>query len=188
MTKIILASGSPRRKEILSALGIDFKVIKSNYEEDNKLYKNPLRLAKHHSQKKAEDVALTNKLTKNTIILGFDTFVVHKNKVIGKPKDKKDAIKILTRLSNSTHKVITAFTIIKNKKSFTDYEITEIKFRKLKKSEIISYVKNNNVLDKAGAYAIQSKAYRFVEEIRGDYYNVVGIPIFKLLRAMRIFK
>jgi septum formation protein len=185
MKEVILASASPRRSEILTELGIKFTISKSDYKENNSKYQNPIALVLKHSKNKA--LAVSNKTNlKNKIILGFDTIVVLKKEIIGKPKDNKDAIKILTKLSGSTHKVITGFCIIVNgknkKKIITNYEISYVTFRKLAKNEIIKYVNEYNTLDKAGAYAIQSKAFNFVEEIRGDFYNIVGFPVFKFLK------
>ena len=181
---IILASGSERRKEILKNLGYRFKVVPSSYTEDSHLHSSPEKLAVHHARGKALDVAHKHSGT----ILAFDTFVAHKNKIIGKPRDSEDAVRILKELSGTTHDVITGFCIIHKGKTYTDSETTKVRFRNISRQEILDYVSSEEVLDKAGAYAIQSRAYRFVEEIKGDYYNVVGFPVFMFIKYINKLK
>lgn len=177
-----LASSSPRRKEILKALGYHFKIIKNTFEEDNSKYKDPVKLVLHNAKQKALDIK--KQVKTNKPVIGFDTIVVIGKQIIGKPKNKKDAYRILKKLSNSKHYVITGFCIINNKKIILDYEKTKIIFNKLSDNQIKNYINSENVLDKAGAYAIQSSAYSFVKKIEGDYYNVVGLPIFKLSKYL----
>jgi septum formation protein len=184
----ILASASPRRKELLTELGIKFKIEKSDYLENNNKTIDPIILATNHAKNKA--LSISKKYSKvNNVIFGFDTIVVLGREIIGKPFDKNDSIRILSKLSGSTHKVITGFCIIKNSKTkkiiITNHEISLVTFRKISKNEIIKYVNSFNTLDKAGAYAIQSKGSNFIDEIRGDYYNIVGLPVFKFIKELR---
>lgn len=182
---LILASDSPRRKEILKKLGYTFKVVPSRYQENNNHTTDPIKLVINHATEKAKDVAKTNK----GIILGFDTIVSFKKEIIGKPKDIDDAKNILKRLSGNTHKVITAFAIIDNinNRTIIDHDSTTIRFRKLTNHEITTYVESENTLDKAGAYAIQGSAFNFVQSIEGDYYNIVGFPIYRFIKSIKRF-
>ncbi len=184
---IILASASPRRQKILKQAGLKFKVIKSNLNEEiiirklkNLDYKS---LVKVLALSKAVSVLEKADLQKNAVVASFDTMVIFKGKIIGKPKNNKDALKKLSFLSNSTHLVITGFAVIDLKKKliFNDFEITKVRMKKLKKDEIIKYIKTGEPAGKAGAYAIQGQGRKFVKSISGDYLNVVGLPLNKFL-------
>lgn len=181
---IILASASPRRKKILKNAGIKFKAVESKAEEylDPKL--EPHELAKKLSLIKARDV---HKKFNKSIIIAADTFVVCGGKIFGKPKDKKDAKRMLSILSNKTHLVITGLTIIdgKTKTIITKSEETKIHMREISKEEIESYVETKEPFDKAGAYAIQGKAGKFIKKIDGDLDNAIGLPIDILLKELR---
>lgn len=183
MRSIILASNSSRRKEILESLGVDFQIIGSNVEEKIDGQFLPEEIAKHFAYVKARDVS--NKLNGHYVVIGADT-VVKCNKILGKPRDERDAYDMLKLLSGRVHEVITGFAIIdcSTGRQFIDYESTKVYFKQLKDEEIRSYIASGEYIDKAGAYAIQGKASLFIEKIEGDYFNVVGLPVFKLGEAL----
>ncbi len=179
-----LASKSPRRKKLLKQLNINFKTL--SFEIDEKLIygesakQTVMRLSREKLEK-----ALTK--VKQGIILTADTIVVLNNEIIGKPSNKKEAEKFLKKLSGQTHLVYTGFTIYNSftDKIIVDYEITKVTFRKLTIPEIRDYVLTNSPMDKAGAYGIQDDfGAVFVKKINGDYYNVVGLPLFKVYQAL----
>ena len=180
-TGLILASKSPRRKEILSNVGLDFEIVVSDTDESVPEGTLPFDAVKEISSRKA--IAVKNTLgekAKGKIILSADTVVVLDGKIIGKPKDEKDAAAILTSLSGRNHTVYTGFTIIKDDFIFSDYESTDVYFRPLTEKEIKSYVASGEPMDKAGAYGIQQLGALLVEKIHGDYFNVMGLPINKI--------
>ncbi|MFH0856670.1 MAG: Maf family nucleotide pyrophosphatase [bacterium] len=180
MPKIILASSSPRRKELLrQIIGDNFIIETSSYEENNAFKTTPKNLVMHHSREKGRAVA---KHFKNGIVISADTVVVFKNKILGKPHTEENAVQMLKRISGSYVNVITGLTVIdiKNGKEITNYEITKVKIKKLRDKEILNYVKSGEPLDKAGAFGIQGKGAIFIEKIDGCYFNVVGLPLFKL--------
>ena len=186
MRKIILASASPRRKEILSNTGLKFTVCSSNYEEDLALAKVPRDLARFLSRKKTEDVSRSHA---DALVIGADTFIVYKNKRLGKPSGTDDARRMLKMLSGKVHSVITGFTIIdsKSKKKISRSIETKVYFKKLTQFEINAYVRTGEPLDKAGAYAIQGLGAVFIEKIEGDFFNVVGLPICALAESLKEF-
>ena len=182
--KIILASASPRRRALLKVLGLDFEVIASDAEEHIDSRKSVCETVMELSLQKAKSVS--EKLGKDYIIIGADTVVSCRGKILGKPKDNIEAFEMLKMLSGIRHTVYTGFTIISNSdfKTITDYDSTDVSFKNLSDCEISNYIKNNNVLDKAGAYSIQGTASSFVERLDGDYNNVVGLPIYKLSKYL----
>jgi len=184
--KIILASSSPQKRKILALTGIKFSAVPSNFREDMLQKLSPDKLALHISRGKAEAVAVR---FKNAIVIGADTFLVFGKKIIGKPKSIRDAKQMLRQLSGKCHIVITGFTIINtaNKKSVSRTVKNEIFFRKLSPSIIKRYVNAVNVLDKAGAYAIQDHGFMLIEKIKGDYFNIVGLPLDTLLEVLKKF-
>ncbi len=177
---LILASASPRRKELLSNLNIDFKVIKSNVQEFVDEKEKPSIIAMGLSLQKAIDVA--NKIDEKDIIIGADTIVVLDKEILGKPENERDAFNMLKKLSGKYHEVITGISIIRisDHKKIVDYEVTKVKMRELDDDMIMRYIKTKEPLDKAGAYGIQGYGSLLVEKIEGDYFNVVGLPIGKL--------
>jgi len=181
--KLILASGSPRRIELLKLLGCKFKVIPSLIEEKINPRLSPIKNVKRISRLKALDVA--SKISEG-IVIAADTIVVLDKRILGKPKNKKEARGMLKSLSGKVHKVITGLAIIdaKTKKILQDVVITKVKLRHLNKNLIDKYIASGEPLDKAGAYAIQGKASLFVESIRGDYFNIVGLPLSALNRLL----
>lgn len=187
MKKLILASGSPRRKELLNKAGYEFDIIKSNYVEDMTLPLEPKDLAKFLSLGKARDVA--QYVIENAVIIAADTFIIFNGKVLGKPVSEKDAQETLALLSGNTHSVITGFTLLdtKTKQMYQDAVESTISFRALSKSEINEYVATGEPMDKAGAYAIQEGASGFVEHIKGSQTNIIGLPMETLKPALENF-
>ncbi len=183
--RLILASASPRRKELLSTLIPSFEVIPSGINEALIEIKDPVSFALKAAETKAESVASG---TDNGVIIAADTVVSLNGRIIGKPGDEKEAYDILSHLSESEHSVITGLCIIakngKKTKKLMDYEKTIVKMRKLKEEEIISYLSHANWRDKAGAYAIQEHGDKFIEYIIGDYHNVVGLPVKRLRKLL----
>ncbi|MCB4792103.1 MAG: Maf family protein [Elusimicrobia bacterium] len=181
---IILASSSPRRFELLKECGLKFKVIPASIKENTR-YKNPAKIVERLSLKKALFVG--NKL-KDGLVIGADTIVVLKGRIIGKPKDKKDAFRILSMLNGTYHRVYTGVAVVdaKTLKYKVGHEVSRVKMRKLSKEEINNFTGKH--MDKAGAYSVQEQEDAFVEKIEGDYYNVVGLPLRKLAALLRAFK
>lgn len=186
MKKIVLASGSPRRKQLLEAAGLEFTVFPSNYNEPIDSTLEPAALAKKLSEEKAKFIAPK---FKNTIIIAADTLAVLNKKIIGKPKDEKEAIENLSNLSNKFHKVITGFTILDTEKDKSIIKSVESKvyFNKVFDKDIKEYVRNKKPFDKAGGYGIQELPKKFIKKIVGDYDNIVGLPVKTLLDELRKF-
>jgi len=186
MKTIILASASPRRKELLEKIGLRFKVEPSHYEEDMHSELEPHEFARKISLEKAAAVASKHK---NAIVIAADTFIVFGGQILGKPHTESDARKMLGTINGMSHSVITGFSIMdtgKNK-TITKSVETKIHIRKLTPAEIDAYVKSKEPLDKAGAYAIQGLGAVFVERIEGDYFNVIGLPLSALTEALKEF-
>lgn len=177
--KIILASGSPRRKEMLERFNLDPVIIKSNIVEKIDIGQEPIQIAMSLAFEKAHQVS--NRF-RDDIVIGADTIVVSEGVILGKPKDEEDAFKMLKSLSSKTHEVITGICIIdqSNDLKFVDYESTKVKFKPLSDRLIRSYLYTDEYKDKAGSYAIQGKGAVLVEKINGCYSNVVGLPLSKL--------
>jgi septum formation protein len=182
--KIILASTSPRRKELLKQIGLDFEIMPSKYEEDMTLKMSSTKLARTLAYGKAFEVA---KKLKSGIVVGSDTFIVYWGKRIGKPKNKKDAQRILEMISGKWLKIYSGIAIIdiKNKKEVIDHELTKVKIKKLSAKEISDYIKTGEPLDKAGAFAIQGRGAIFIEKIKGCHSNVIGLPLYKLYTSLQ---
>ncbi len=170
---IVLASESPRRKEILSLLFGDFRVIPSSVPEDG-LNLEPSELTVELARRKASCVFEENP---NSLVIGADTVVVCEDRIMGKPGSHDHAVKMLQLLSGRTHSVITGVACVSSLFSFSFHENTKVTFRKMSANEIEWYVRTDEPFDKAGAYAIQGDASIFVERIQGNYLNVVGFPL-----------
>jgi septum formation protein len=182
---IYLASKSPRRRKLLKQLGIKFKSFSVNNLEDFVDGEHPIDCVKRIAQEKMHSAKI---IVSDGILITADTIVVLDKEVIGKPIDKKDAVNILSKLSGKIHTVYTGFCVLNQttKKQITDFERTEVEFRKLNKDEIIDYVNGGSPMDKAGAYGIQDDfGAVFVKKIYGCYYNVVGLPLTKLYNTLR---
>lgn len=176
---IILASASPRRKEILGNTKVKFDIIKSEIDEVILEDEAPAQAVMRLAFEKCMDIASKNK---NNLVIGADTIVVLDNAILGKPKDKEDAIKMIKKLSGRVHQVITGISLINldADKKIIDYVVSSVKFKELSDEDIIDYIQTNESLDKAGAYGIQGYGALLVEEIQGDYFNIVGLPISRL--------
>ncbi len=181
--KIILASASPRRQELLTKAGIIFDIIPSQVEEifnkEVSVEEAVMDLA-HQKAKWVKDKEKTKAL-----VIGSDTIVVINNEVLGKPKDHDDAVRMLSLLENNVHEVITGVSLIKEEKTINFYEKTLVYFKPMTKENIEQYIKEENVYDKAGSYAIQGEAMKYIDHIEGDYYNVIGLPIDRLLKELK---
>lgn len=178
--QITLASKSPRRRKLLKSLGLKFRSISVDLNEDILDGEHPILTVKRLSLHKLE---LAKNKIKSGIIITADTIVVLNKEIIGKPKNEKDAFNILKKLSGKTHIVYTGFAIenVDNQKKIIDYEKTKVTFRVLSDDEINEYIKSGSPMDKAGAYGIQDDyGALFVSKINGCYYNVVGLPLQKL--------
>lgn len=186
MKKIILASTSERRKDLLESIGLKFTVVASPYEEDMTLYKDPEIMVREFSQGKAR--GLKEKYP-NHIIIGADTIVYFDDIIFGKPRDKEDALQILSILQGKKHTVYTGYTILdsETEKEITEVVKTEVTFAPLTREEILSYYSKSSLLDKSGAYTIQNLGASFVESITGEYSNVVGIPLASIRKTLKEF-
>ncbi len=190
--KIILASASPRRKELLGQIGMEFEVRKSNAEE-NIRPEHPWELVMELSGRKALDVfeGLSEEEKKNSLVIGADTVVSLEGVIMGKPKNEEDAVRMLTALQSRTHQVYTGVTLIYRERENdarvenTFFEKTDVTMFPMSQKEIDDYVATKEPMDKAGAYGIQGKCAAYIKGIAGDYNNVVGLPIGRLFQEMK---
>lgn len=184
MRKIILASGSKSRKELLEKLGLKFEVKVGEYEEDMTAFSDPCELAKFLSLGKVKDVA---KHYDDAVIIGGDSFIIFENKFIGKPKDEKMAFEILKNFSGKEHKAISGFAIIdtKNGKIINDFGEASVKFRNLTDEEIWDYIAVERCLELAGAYGMLEKAAPLIESINGDVFSIIGFPLNKIYLGLK---
>ncbi|PIC70705.1 septum formation protein Maf [Sporosarcina sp. P16b] len=179
---IVLASSSPRRKELLQLAGIDFIVRPSDVDENLPFTpEEPYEYAVRLSEQKALAVVESEE----EIIIAADTIVVKDGRVFPKPEDDAQAIDFLMELSGELHEVITGVTILANGKTIQFAGLSQVKFRKLDEELVRAYVKSGDASDKAGAYGIQTQGMLFVENMVGDYQNIVGLPISDLVNRMR---
>jgi septum formation protein len=180
---LILGSQSPRRKELLSWLNIEYKIITADIEEISK-EKTPSNIAIDIAIQKAR--AVFKKCEKeNNFIVSADTIVVLNDKIFGKPKDVKDAKNILTELSGKTHQVITGVCFIYNGREHCFYDQTDVTFNIISPQLLQNYLNTNDSLDKAGAYGIQGPGLTFISKINGSYSNVVGFPLDKVISELQ---
>lgn len=178
---IILASASLRRRELLKNAGFEFKSLKPTVEEKPERGEKAEKFAERMAIEKALDAEKNINFVRGTdIFIGVDTIGVLNNKIIGKPKDDNDAKKMLRALSGKTHIVLTAVALKKSDTIKTFNVKTKVKFRKISSREIDSYVRTGEPIDKAAGYAIQGRASLFVEKVDGDFFNVVGLPLYRL--------
>ena len=183
MQKIILASQSPRRKQLLEWAEIDFDVIVSESDETFPPGLSFEQTAIHIARNKA--LAVSKKNIAGTTILAADTIVVCNNEILGKPTDRTNAIEILKKLSGTTHQVITAVVILKNEKEISFADITTVAFHPLNEEQIIFYIDKYKPFDKAGAYAIQEWIGVIgIKSIDGDFYNVMGLPVSRVVQIL----
>lgn len=182
LKSIILASASPRRKEIFTLADLSFEVLPSSVEEVV-TKEIPHEVVMELASQKAWDI--WEKTQKDRMVVGADTVVACDGKILGKPKDEEDAFKMLSMLSGRTHQVYTGVSLIWKDREHTFYEETEVTFYPMTEEEISKYISTKEPMDKAGAYGIQGKAAAFIRGICGDYYNVVGFPIARFLQEVR---
>ena len=185
MKRIILASASPRRRELLEQIGVDFEVIPSNAEEVI-TSREPGEVVKELSYQKAEDVASG---ISEGIIIGSDTIVYHDGRIMGKPSDRDEAREMLRNIQGNTHSVFTGVTVIvkENGKSSCDtfFRETKVHVYPMTEQEIEKYLDTGEPMDKAGAYGIQGKFAAWIEAIEGDYNTVVGLPVSSLWQVLK---
>ena len=192
MEKIVLASGSPRRKELLARTGVDFSVVVSNGEEKTNLT-DPAETVEKLSLDKAISVAdrLENE-SEPCLIIGADTVVAFEGKILGKPSDEEDALDTLLKLQGKSHQVYTGVTLLVKEqgiwKPYTFSERTDVEFYPVSREELLEYIKTGEPMDKAGSYGIQGKFGIYVKGICGDYNNVVGLPVGRLIYELKKMK
>ncbi len=194
MIKYILASGSPRRRELLELAGISFEISQAQGEEIS-TKETPADIVEELSHKKADEVAqryLKKYKNDTVVIIGADTIVVSGNEIMGKPKDAADAAAMLTKLQGDTHCVYTGVTLIvlqrgqekRAREVMTFHEKTDVHMYPMTSEQIAAYVATGEPMDKAGAYAIQGKCAIYIRGINGDYNNVVGLPVARLMHEL----
>ena len=176
MTNLVLASQSPRRKELLAILGYAFTVVPSSIDETPAVGESPETFVVRVAREKGVEVASR---VSQSVVLAADTVVTIDNEILGKPADEDDAVRMLTRLSGRDHWVYTAITLVNQLKPETleGLERTRVWFVRLTEGQILDYIRRENVLDKAGAYAIQGYAGVYIPKIEGNYFNVMGLPL-----------
>ena len=183
---IILASASPRRKEILAKTGLKFKIDESAYEETIVAGLKPDSLARFLSRGKARDVARRHR---NALVIAADTIVVSRGRLFAKPRTVEEAREMLNTLSGKAHSVITGFTIIDtgSKRELSRSVKSKVFFKRLGSDEIDAYIRSGEPLDKAGAYGIQGLGAVLIRKIEGDFFNVVGLPLYALSESLKKF-
>ena len=189
MSKIILASASPRRKELLAKAGIYFTLIPAAGEE-KRTSEDPGEAVQQLARDKAEWVAQSlAECEEGTLVIGSDTIVVFENRILGKPKDRRDAAETLEKLQGNTHQVYTGVTVLERKAGkwveHTFFESTDVTFYPVSREEIQDYIATGEPMDKAGSYGIQGLFGIYVKGICGDYNNVVGLPVARLFHEMK---
>lgn len=187
--KIILASQSPMRKELLKQMGLDFEVIVSNADETLEKGLNIEEQSKKLAYIKAKTVF--DETRGDRLVIGSDTMILKDNQVLGKPEDKQDAIQMLNKLKNTYHTVITSLCVLIEKngeyKEFIDYDTTKVFFKDMTDEEILKWIEIGNPYNKAGGYAIRSQFCVFVEKIEGNITTVQGLPVHKLYDIIKYF-
>jgi septum formation protein len=180
--RVVLASGSPRRRELLNLIGIEHEVRPANVDETMRPHETPRRHTERLAREKASAIA---KRDPDLITIGADTIVVINRKVLGKPRDTDDAARMLGLLSGREHIVTTAVAVARGKKLRSAIEEVSVRFRRLRDDEIEAYIATGEPMDKAGAYGIQGYGATIVERIEGDYFSVMGLPIVRLIGLLR---
>lgn len=182
---IILASGSPRRRQLLEQLGLSFTVQSSDVDESVEPGLSPAAMVEQLSLRKGQAVA--ERVGPDSLVLAADTVVALGDAVLGKPQDRAKAVSMLTSLSGKTHQVYTGVTLLGGGRRVTEHETTAVTFRSLSREEIVAYVDTGEPMDKAGAYGIQGYGALLVERLEGDYFNVMGLPLCRLGRMLAAF-
>jgi septum formation protein len=184
--RIILASKSPRRKEILENLGLQFEIIVADADEDCNL-KDPSELVMTIATRKGRAVleSLDENAKSDTLLIACDTLVYACGEFLGKPRDDADAVRMLGMLSDDSHEVVSGLYLYYNGKEICRAESTKVFFDKMTENDIRKYIESGEPRDKAGAYAIQGKASAYINGIEGDYFNVVGLPAHLLVKTVK---
>ena len=180
--RVVLASASPRRRELLNLIGIQHEVRPANIDETMRPREAPRRHAERLAREKASAIAVRDP---DLIVIGADTVVVVNRKVLGKPASANDAARMLGMLSGREHTVVTAVAVSRGRKLRSAVEEVRVKFRRLRDDEIEAYIATGEPMDKAGAYGIQGFGATIVERIEGDYFAVMGLPLVRLVGLMR---
>jgi septum formation protein len=180
--RVVLASASPRRRQLLDLIGIAHEVRPANIDESMRPRENPRRHAERLAREKATTIS---KRDPDLITIAADTIVVVNRKVLGKPRDAEDAARMLALLSGREHVVTTAVAVSRGKKLRSAVEEVRVRFRRLRDDEIEAYIATGEPMDKAGAYGIQGFGATIVERIEGDYFAVMGLPIVRLVGLLR---
>ena len=180
--RVVLASGSPRRHELLNLVGIAHAVRPANIDETLRSRESPQRHAERLAREKASAVATRDP---NLITIGADTIVVVNRKILGKPASAGQAATMLRQLSGREHKVVTAIAVSRGKKLRSAVEVVRVRFRTLRAEEIEAYIATGEPMDKAGAYGIQGYGATIVECVNGDYFSVMGLPLARLVGLLR---
>lgn len=178
---LILASQSPRRKELMGLFHIPFTVRVADIDETMDPAKDPYDEVARVSRAKAEAVARAPE----DLVVAADTIVVCNGQVLGKPADPQDAARMLRLLSGTDHQVMTGMSVLRGDRCITCTEVTDIHFRELTEQEVLDYVRTGEPMDKAGSYGIQGGAALFAEKMVGDYYNVMGLPVCRLSQILK---
>lgn len=186
--RVILASKSPRRREILASLGVKFEILSADADESSDI-KNPQALVRELALRKGRAVrellAARGEWNADTLIIASDTVVAAGERILGKPQDDADAAAILRMLSGNDHHVISGVALLWGEREIADAESTKVRFSAMTDAEIAWYVQSGEPSDKAGAYAVQGLASMWIEGLEGDYFNVVGLPVYKLNSLVR---
>lgn len=188
--RVILASKSPRRREILSSLGVRFEIVSADADEHSD-ERDPCALVQELALRKGratrELLRARGEWTNDTLIIASDTVVVSGEDILGKPSDSEDAARMLRALSGHAHRVISGVALLYGEREVSDADVTHVRFSAMSEADIAWYVASGEPNDKAGAYAVQGLASLFIEGLEGDYFNVVGLPVYRLNALCRDF-
>lgn len=181
----ILASQSPRRKELLQRILPEFKIVPAEIDEKVNEDDTPIEYVQKMAREKAQQIAETHP---DEIVIGCDTIVALGHKILGKPVSREDGFNMLSELSGKTHDVYTSVILLKNKQELEKTVLAKVEFYPLTEHDINHYLETNEYVDKAGAYGIQGQGALFVKQIEGDYYSIMGLPIATLYRMLQKFQ
>lgn len=188
--RIVLASSSPRRREILSSLGISFDIVSADADESSDIT-DPAKLVRELALRKGratrELLKERNEWDSDTLVIAADTVVAIETEILGKPRDAADAKRMLSMLSGTAHHVISGISLLIDNREITDFDSTSVYFSSMTPEEIDWYVQSGEPMDKAGAYAVQGLASLWIERLEGCYFNVVGLPVHKLNKLTASF-
>ena len=188
--RVILASKSPRRREILSSLGVHFDIVSADADESSDIT-DPIVLVRELALRKGratrELLRARGEWTEDTLVIASDTVVANGSDILGKPRDSEDATCMLRALSGHAHRVISGVALLYGEREISDADVTNVRFATMSEADIAWYVASGEPNDKAGSYAVQGLASLFIEGLEGDYFNVVGLPVYRLNALCRDF-